>query len=65
LNSFRSLVAKKNEKTASKKPKIDFKDMENLFCQQSTVTPQNSVPGNTKKDETVTDGCKKKDEVSH
>ena len=45
-NNIWSIVAKNNEKP-TKKSKIDFNDMESLFCQQVPLTPQNSLNNNS------------------
>ncbi|XP_040568629.1 uncharacterized protein form3 isoform X3 [Lepeophtheirus salmonis] len=46
-NNIWSLVAQKNDKPSNKKSKIDFNDMEALFCQQVPLTPQNSTGGSS------------------
>ena len=61
-NNIWSQVAKKNEKPSTQSPKMDFGDMENLFCQQVAVSPQVSLTGTSNKESTATDG-KKKEEV--
>ena len=61
-NNIWSQVAKKNEKPSTQSPKMDFSDMENLFCQQVAVSPQPSLTGTSNKEATATDG-KKKEEV--
>ena len=54
-----SLVAKNNEKT--KKAKINFEDMEHLFCQQSPQVAQAAASSGAK--DSQDDKSKKKDEV--
>ena len=60
-----SLVVKKNEKSPNK-AKIDFNDMESLFCQQAPVEKQEKASGNSvggSKAEDDQRNKKQKDEV--
>ena len=61
-NNIWSLVAKKNEKPTTKSPKLDFGDMENLFCQQVAPPPEAAKSAASAKETSATDG-KKKEEV--
>lgn len=59
-----SLVVKKNEKSNPNTAKIDFNDMESLFCQQAPAAPKASGGKDASKEASANDDQrKKKDEV--